>query len=89
MALMEYCRQLAVSYTAVLVCLTCGHLTCPSAVRHVNILLFMGCVRRPNLAIVTQWCEDFSLYKHIHVFETNWDLGQKLDFARQTACGIE
>ncbi|XP_043204564.1 raf homolog serine/threonine-protein kinase Raf-like isoform X1 [Amphibalanus amphitrite] len=57
--------------------------------RHVNILLFMGCVRRPNLAIVTQWCEDFSLYKHIHVFETNWDLGQKLDFARQTACGIE
>jgi len=57
--------------------------------RHVNILLFMGCARRPNLAIVTQWCEGSSLYKHVHVNETNWELGSKLDIARQTACGIE
>lgn len=49
----------------------------------------MGCARRPNLAIVTQWCEGSSLYKHIHVNETNWELGAKLDIARQTACGIE
>ena len=63
----------------------------PPSARHVNILLFMGCARRPNLAIVTQWCEGSSLYKHIHVYETNWDLShsQKLDIARQTACGIE
>ena len=32
--------------------------------RHVNVLLFMGCVsKRGQLAIVTQWCEGSSLYK--------------------------
>uniref|UniRef100_A0A8L8JW42 Raf homolog serine/threonine-protein kinase n=1 Tax=Heligmosomoides polygyrus TaxID=6339 RepID=A0A8L8JW42_HELPZ len=35
--------------------------------RHLNVLLFMGWVREPSLAIVTQWCEGSSLYKHIHV----------------------
>ena len=32
--------------------------------RHVNVLLFMGCVsKKGQLAIVTQWCEGSSLYK--------------------------
>ena len=34
--------------------------------RHVNVLLFMGCVSKKGqlgLAIVTQWCEGSSLYK--------------------------
>lgn len=32
--------------------------------RHVNVLLFMGCVsKKVQLAIVTQWCEGSSLYK--------------------------
>lgn len=42
--------------------------------RHVNVLLFMGCVSRPQLAIVTQWCEGSSLYKHLHVHETKFEL---------------
>uniref|UniRef100_A0A8C4NP33 non-specific serine/threonine protein kinase n=1 Tax=Eptatretus burgeri TaxID=7764 RepID=A0A8C4NP33_EPTBU len=33
--------------------------------RHVNILLFMGYTTKPQLAIVTQWCEGSSLY---HIF---------------------
>ena len=35
--------------------------------RHVNVLLFMGCVsKKGQLAIVTQWCEGSSLYKVLH-----------------------
>ena len=34
--------------------------------RHVNVLLFMGCVsKKGQLRIVTQWCEGSSLYKVI------------------------
>lgn len=57
--------------------------------RHVNILLFMGFMRHHGLAIVTQWCEGSSLYKHIHVNERCWDSVYKLDLARQASCGIE
>lgn len=35
--------------------------------RHLNVLLFMGWVREPEIAIITQWCEGSSLYRHIHV----------------------
>lgn len=35
--------------------------------RHSNILLFMGYIKEPQLAIVTQWCDGSSLYRHIHV----------------------
>lgn len=51
--------------------------SCASAhrkTRHVNILLFMGYMTKDNLAIVTQWCEGSSLYKHIHVLETNFQM---------------
>jgi hypothetical protein len=57
--------------------------------RHVNILLFMGCVSRPQLTIVTQWCEGSSLYKHLHVLETKFELLQLIDIARQTAQGMD
>uniref|UniRef100_A0A3Q2CXP4 RAF proto-oncogene serine/threonine-protein kinase n=1 Tax=Cyprinodon variegatus TaxID=28743 RepID=A0A3Q2CXP4_CYPVA len=57
--------------------------------RHVNILLFMGYMTRDNLAIVTQWCEGSSLYKHIHVLETNFTMIQLIDIARQTAQGMD
>lgn len=57
--------------------------------RHVNILLFMGCVSKPQLAIVTQWCEGSSLYKHLHVQETKFELFNLIDTARQTAQGME
>ena len=57
--------------------------------RHVNILLFMGCVSKPHLTIVTQWCEGSSLYKHLHVLETKFLLSQVMDVSRQTAQGMD
>ncbi|KAM3872474.1 raf-1 proto-oncogene, serine/threonine kinase a isoform 4-T4 [Diretmus argenteus] len=57
--------------------------------RHVNILLFMGYMTKDNLAIVTQWCEGSSLYKHLHVQETNIQMLQLIDIARQTAQGMD
>lgn len=57
--------------------------------RHVNILLFMGCVSKPQLAIVTQWCEGSSLYKHLHVFETKFELFTLIEIGRQTAQGMD
>ncbi|XP_032675101.1 raf homolog serine/threonine-protein kinase Raf [Odontomachus brunneus] len=57
--------------------------------RHVNILLFMGCVSKPQLSIVTQWCEGSSLYKHLHVFESKFELITVLEIPRQTAQGMD
>ncbi|CAH3035951.1 unnamed protein product [Porites lobata] len=57
--------------------------------RHVNILLFMGCMAKPELAIVTQWCEGSTLYRHIHVTESRFEVLQLLDIARQTAQGMD
>ncbi|XP_068718182.1 serine/threonine-protein kinase A-Raf-like isoform X1 [Montipora capricornis] len=57
--------------------------------RHVNILLFMGCMAKPELAIVTQWCEGSSLYRHLHVSESRFEILQLLDIARQTAQGMD
>ncbi|KAK8392650.1 hypothetical protein O3P69_014822 [Scylla paramamosain] len=57
--------------------------------RHVNILLFMGCVKTQQLAIVTQWCEGSSLYKHLHVQETKFELMRITDIARQTSQGMD
>lgn len=54
-----------------------------------NILLFMGYMTKDNLAIVTQWCEGSSLYKHLHVLETKVPMVQLIDIARQTAQGME
>ncbi|KAM3173870.1 hypothetical protein ACTXT7_011707 [Hymenolepis weldensis] len=56
---------------------------------HVNILLFRGCVSKPRLAIVTQWCEGSSLYKHIHVHERHFDVEEMVDIARQTTQGMD
>lgn len=57
--------------------------------RHCNILLFMGCVSKPSLAIVTQWCEGNSLYKHIHLNETKFKMNTMIDIARQVAQGMD
>uniref|UniRef100_A0A673KZL7 non-specific serine/threonine protein kinase n=1 Tax=Sinocyclocheilus rhinocerous TaxID=307959 RepID=A0A673KZL7_9TELE len=57
--------------------------------RHVNIVLFMGYMTKSNMAIVTQWCEGSSLYKHLHVQETNFQMFQLMDIARQTAQGMD
>uniref|UniRef100_A0A2K5LC22 RAF proto-oncogene serine/threonine-protein kinase n=1 Tax=Cercocebus atys TaxID=9531 RepID=A0A2K5LC22_CERAT len=47
--------------------------------RRVNILLFMGYVTKDNLAIVTQWCEGSSLYKHLRVQKTKFQMFQLMD----------
>lgn len=57
--------------------------------RHVNILLFMGCVSKPQLAIVTQWCDGNSLYKHLHVAESKFLLFTLIEIQRQIAQGME
>ena len=54
-----------------------------------NILLFMGCTSKPQLAIITQWCEGSSLYKHLHVEEARFEMHQLIDISRQTAQGME
>ncbi|XP_039251469.1 serine/threonine-protein kinase B-raf-like isoform X2 [Styela clava] len=57
--------------------------------RHVNILLFMGYTIKKQLCIVTQWCEGSSLYRHLHVIETKFDMVQLVDIARQIAQGMD
>lgn len=57
--------------------------------RHQNIVLFMGCISKPKLAIVTQWCEGSSLYKHIHIEEDQFHMVGRLDIAKQTAQGMD
>ena len=51
----------------------------------------MGWIKEPDLAIVTQWCEGSSLYKHIHVNEPRMDftLYQIIDIGKQSAQGME
>ena len=56
--------------------------------RHDNILLFIGCILKPYLAIVTEWCSGSSLYRHLHVEEVHWDIGQLINIAKQTASGM-
>uniref|UniRef100_A0A8C4LWJ4 non-specific serine/threonine protein kinase n=1 Tax=Equus asinus TaxID=9793 RepID=A0A8C4LWJ4_EQUAS len=57
--------------------------------RHVKILLFTGYMTKDNLAIVTQCCEGSSLYKHLHVQETKFQMFQLIDIAWQTAQGMD
>uniref|UniRef100_A0A2K5N022 non-specific serine/threonine protein kinase n=1 Tax=Cercocebus atys TaxID=9531 RepID=A0A2K5N022_CERAT len=51
------------------------------------ILLFMGYSTKPQLAIVTQWCEGSSLYYHLRIIETKFEMIKLTDIARQTAQG--
>jgi len=57
--------------------------------RHVNVLLFMGCVSKPHLSIVAQWCDGSSLYNHIHVQEIKFEMLTIIDISRQTAQGMD
>ena len=57
--------------------------------RHVNIVLFVGYIIKPKLAIVTQWCEGSCLQKHIHVLEKTFKLHDVIDICRQIAQGME
>ena len=56
--------------------------------RHGNILLFMGWTREP-FTIVTQWCVGDSLYRHLHINDTEFDMFRLIHIARQCAQGME
>jgi len=55
----------------------------------VNILLFMGFTIKDQLCIVTQWCDGSSLYRHLHVIDTKFDMLSTMKIALQTAQGME
>ncbi|XP_059143174.1 serine/threonine-protein kinase A-Raf-like [Physella acuta] len=57
--------------------------------RHNNILLFMGLMTTPYLAIVTQWCDGDSLYTHLHVKETKFQMFQLIMIGKQIAQGMD
>jgi hypothetical protein len=59
--------------------------------RHRNVLLFVGYIKAPDLAIITQWCQGSSLFKHLHVDEprTDFNMNNIILIARQTAQGME
>ena len=61
----------------------------PLFFRHNNVVLFMGCVSKKILAIVTQWCEASSLHRHIHVDESKFELNNTIAIATQTSLGME
>jgi len=49
----------------------------------------MGYAMKNQLCIVTQWCDGSSLYRHLHVIDTQLDMLQTIDIARQIAQGME
>ncbi|KAF6025207.1 BRAF [Bugula neritina] len=57
--------------------------------RHKNVLLFYGWHIKPQLTIITQWCDGLSLYKHLHVDGTIFPVKQLCDISRQTAQGMD
>ena len=57
--------------------------------RHANILLFMGWTSKPQLTIVTQWCDGSTLFRHLHVNENKFEMYKIIDICRQTAQGVE
>lgn len=56
--------------------------------RHINILLFVGCIYQPRLAIVTQWCDGDTLYNCIHVKENIFKLNHVVEISIQTCNGM-
>jgi serine/threonine protein kinase len=58
--------------------------------RHGNVLNFLGVIREPLLAIITQWCQGSSLYRHIHVIEprVEFELQTVLEICKQISQGM-
>ncbi|CAF1067648.1 unnamed protein product [Adineta steineri] len=57
-------------------------------ITHQNTLNFLGYILSPRFAIVTQWCEGSTLYKHIHILDRLWKINQLIDIARQLCQGM-
>ncbi|CAD5225043.1 unnamed protein product [Bursaphelenchus okinawaensis] len=57
--------------------------------RHGNILNFFGVIMQPNLAIVTQWCQGSSLYRHLYILENNClDMVDVINICKQLSNGM-
>ncbi|CAF1023873.1 unnamed protein product [Adineta ricciae] len=57
-------------------------------ITHQNTLNFYGYIVSPRFAIVTQWCDGSTLYKHIHILDRHWKINQLIDIARQICQGM-
>ncbi|CAF0793864.1 unnamed protein product [Didymodactylos carnosus] len=57
-------------------------------ITHQNTLNFYGYVISPRFAIITQWCQGSTLYKHIHILDREWKITQLIDIARQICQGM-
>ncbi len=57
--------------------------------RHDNILQYIGCLMKPTLAIVTEFCPGSSLYRHIHVDDEYLEIHDLVDICKQTATGMD
>jgi hypothetical protein len=57
-------------------------------ITHQNTLNLYGYILSPRFAIVTQWCEGSTLYKHIHILDRHWKINQLIDIARQICQGM-
>jgi len=61
-----------------------------SKLRHPHVLLFMGaCIQPPHLSIVTEWCENGTLYDYFHN-KTSQELRfeELLEISKQIAIGM-
>ncbi|XP_012542189.1 raf homolog serine/threonine-protein kinase Raf [Monomorium pharaonis] len=58
-------------------------------VQHKHVLLFMGCVCKPYLAIITQWCEGQSLHHRLHVDEDPLEMITIVIILKQTSEGMD
>jgi len=59
--------------------------------RHPNILNFLGVILKPELAIVTEWCQGSSLYRQIHVIEptVEFSVEEVVIIAQQVSQGMQ
>ncbi|XP_011168769.1 serine/threonine-protein kinase A-Raf [Solenopsis invicta] len=58
-------------------------------IRHKHVLLFMGCICKPYLAIITQWCEGQSLHHRLHVDEDPLEMITIVIILKQTSEGMD
>lgn len=58
-------------------------------IRHKHVLLFMGCICKPYLGIITQWCDGSSLYHRLHIEEQELQMITIVVICRQTSEGMD
>jgi len=60
-----------------------------SRLRHPNVVLYIGaCTKPPNVAIVTEWCEQGSLHDVLHNYSIHVDAQRSIEIAVGIAQGM-